>query len=384
MKNCTHIFTNVSIYLIIAQLTTLTPTLAQGQFVEGYIITSGQDTIRGLVRDENWAVSPWRIDFKSLNGEKWTYAAENIIGFGIVASKEIYKSRKIGILNINLTQTYTLAPSLEARDSAQVFLPELVGGGRATLFGFLDRTERSRFFIEKDHQLKELFYYPFYRSIDDKNYLIVYDEYKKQLEKLCADAERFRDPLPPYQERYLKEYINSYNATFTKDSTRYPAGGHRMTLDLELCAGAENWKEDRITVQNKATFGFGFRVNFPRKFYNRYARLNVLLTPDVELGFYPQALTSQTLKTLEIGFGRHFGSGEVRPYFGVNASIVNRGYRTDFVGLHAGISYKRLLTIEVGHFGNFYCLLTKSPFLIQPRVSLHYFANLSLKHSRMR
>lgn len=201
---------------------------------------------------------------------------------------------------------------------------------------------------------------------------------------MCADAARFKESPPPYQEKYLRQYIETYNAMFTKDSIRYRSENDRATLDFELCAGAENWKEDGITVQNKATFGLGFRVSFPRKFHNRYARFNVLFTPDVELGFYPQPFTRQTLRTLEVGFGRHFGSGRIRPYFEVNASIVNRGYRTDFLGMHTGISYNRLISLEVGHFGNFYCLLTKSSFFIQPRISLHYFANLSLKQNRSR
>ncbi|HWV29628.1 MAG TPA: hypothetical protein VN038_08245 [Dyadobacter sp.] len=207
MKHYTYNFHHVIIYLGIIQLTTLSQTFAQGKFVDGYIITNEKDTIRGLVRDENWATSPERIEFKNLNGEVSIHAAESVAGFGLVTAKEIYKSRKIGILNINLMQSYMLAPSLEARDSVTVFLQEVVSGGAATLFEFLDQTQHSRFFIEKQHQLKELFYYPFYKSVEDRNYLVVYDEYKKQLVKLCADAERFREPLPPYQEKYLKAYI---------------------------------------------------------------------------------------------------------------------------------------------------------------------------------
>lgn len=385
MRNYTHIFHNVIICLIVIQLIKPIAKLsAQGKFVEGYVLNIPSDTIRGLVRDGNWATSPGRIEFKGVNGEARVYSAEDIFGFGLVQTREIYKSKKIGVLNIDLTQTYMTAPSLIARDSVRVFLQEMVSGGRATLFRFFDQLERSHFFIEKDHALKELFYYPFYKSIGDQTYLIIYDEYKKQLSRLCGDAGRFTERSPPYQEKYLKEYIESYNARFTKDSTRYRAESHRITFDFELSGGLENWKEDQIVVRNKATCGFGFRVNFPRKFRNRYARFNLLLTPDVKLGFNPQSFKSQTLKTLEVGFGRHFGTREIRPYLGVNASIVHRGYRTDFLGLHAGVSYRRLISLEIGHFGNFYCLLTRTRFLISPRVSVHYFADLSLRQSRMR
>ncbi|MGG7660828.1 hypothetical protein [Dyadobacter sp. BHUBP1] len=383
MKNYTHYFHYIITYLVIIQLITLSQAFAQGKFVDGYIITNEKDTIWGLVRDESWATSPERIAFKNLNGEVSTCAAERIAGFGLVAAKEIYKSRKIGILNISLMQSYMLAPSLEARDSTTVFLQEVVSGGVATLFEFLDQTQHSRFFIEKQHQLKELFYYPFYKSVNDRNYLVVYDEYKKQLAMLCADAERFREPLPPYQEKYLKAYIKSYNAFFTKDSIRYLAENHRLIFNLELIGGIENWREEMV-IHNKATYGFGLRMDFPRKFRNRYVKASVLFTPGLPVGFPSGTLSKKTLRTLEMGLGRYFGPGKVRPFLGLNASIVNKGYRSDFLGMNAGISYKRLISVEVGHFANFYCFMTKTSFLIQPRISLHYFASLSLGQNRVR
>ena len=383
MKNCSRSFEKVIVCLFLIQLITLSQTFAQGKFVDGYIITNEKDTIRGFVRDENWATSPERIEFKNLNGEESIHVAESIDGFGLVAVKEIYKSRKIGILDISLMQSYALAPSLEAKDSIQVFLQEVVSGGVVTLFEFLDRAQYSRFFIEKQHRLKELFYYPFYKSVDNRSYLIIHDEYKKQLTELCADTEQFHEPLPPYQEKYLKAYIKSYNAVFTKDSVRYLAENHKLTFDLELSGGIENWNEE-IVIRNKATYGFGLRMDFPRKFRNRYVRANILFTPGLPLGFSPGSLSKKTLRTLEIGLGRHFGSRAVRPFLGLNASIVNKGYRSDFLGVNAGISYKRLISLEVGHFANFYCFMTKTSFLIQPRISLHYFANLSLGQSRMR
>lgn len=383
MKIYAHIFTNAIISLFVFQLTTLTQTLAQGKFVEGYIITNQQDTIRGLVHDENWAVSPERIEFKGLDGKEWTYAAENILGFGLAAAKEIYKSKKIGLLGISLIQAYTISPSFESRDSAQIFLQELVSGGKVTLFEFLDRSEHPHFFIEKNGNLKELYYYPFHKSVGDRTYLLVYDEYKKQLARLCGDSERFKESVPPYQEKYLERYIASYNALFTRDSARYQAESRQLTFDLGLSAGVENW-QGRLRIHSKPTYGFGFRLNFPRKFRNRYVIASILLTPNIRSGSSSNTWESGTARTIEVGLGRHIGSGRIRPFIGLNASIVNRDYRADFLGLHAGISYNRLISLEVGHFGNFYCLLTKTSFLIQPRISLHYFVNLGPKKNRTR
>lgn len=381
--NYTQFFHRVTICLFIFHLITITKTLAQGNFVEGYILTNQNDTIRGLVRDEDWAVSPERIEFKKLNSAALTYAAENIAGFGLVLAKEIYKSKKIGLLDISLTNAYTFTPSFESKDSAQVFLQELVGVGKVTLFELMDRSEHSRFFIEKGGNLKELYYYPFYKSVGDKSFLLVYDEYKRQLARLCGDSERFKEPLPPYREKYLVRYIESYNASFTKDSVRSQAESRQLTFDLELNAGVDSW-EGRVKIQNRPTYGFGLRVNFPRKFRNRYIRAAIFFTPGIGASSSSSTWESRTARTIEVGLGRYIGSGRIRPCFGLNASIINRNYRADFLGLHAGMSYNRRISLEIGHFGNFYCILTKSRFFIQPRISLHYFVNLSLKQKRMR
>lgn len=381
MKNHTCSLSTLIIALTVIQLVISTKLSAQGRFVEGYILTNRNDTIRGLVRDEDWAVSPERIEFKRLNTAALTYAAENIAGFGLVLAKEIYKSKKIGLLDISLTNAYTFTPSFESKDSAQVFLQELVGVGKVTLFELMDRSEHSRFFIEKGGNLKELYYYPFYKSVGDKSFLLVYDEYKRQLARLGGDSERFNEPLPPYQEKYLVRYIESYNASFTKDSVRSQAESRQLTFDLELNAGGDSW-EGRVKIQNKPTYGFGLRVNFPRKFRNRYIRAAIFFTPGIGASSSSSTWESRTARTIEVGLGRYIGSGRIRPYFGLNASVINRDYRADFLGLHAGISYNRLISLEVGHFGNFYCLLTKTSFLIQPRISLHYFLPLSVLITR--
>lgn len=381
MKNHTCSLSTLIIALTVIQLVISTKLNAQGRFVDGYILTNRNDTIRGLVRDEDWAVSPERIEFKRLNTAALTYAAENIAGFGLVLAKEIYKSKKIGLLDISLTNAYTFTPSFESKDSAQVFLQELVGVGKVTLFELMDRSEHSRFFIEKGGNLKELYYYPFYKSVGDKSFLLVYDEYKRQLARLGGDSERFNEPLPPYQEKYLVRYIESYNASFTKDSVRSQAENRQLTFDLELNAGGDSW-EGRVKIQNKPTYGFGLRVNFPRKFRNRYIRAAIFFTPGIGASSSSSTWESRTARTIEVGLGRYIGSGRIRPYFGLNASVINRDYRADFLGLHAGISYNRLISLEVGHFGNFYCLLTKTSFLIQPRISLHYFLPLSVLITR--
>nr|WP_295930777.1 hypothetical protein [uncultured Dyadobacter sp.] len=379
---CIHFSTKVALALLLIHTMAPTLLLAQGKFAEGYIITNQNDTIHGLIRDENWAKSPKKIAFKSGDQKVQTILAEHAKGFAIKHA-EIYKSRKIGLLDISMTQRYRQAPSLEAKDSLQVFLQELVAG-RATLFEFADASEHSHFFLEKEGLLKELYYYPFYKSVSDQTYLLLYDKYKEQLRVSCGDSDRFSEPPPPFQKKYLSRYIEKYNMSFLTGSELYIAEHDEFTCDIETGIGLENWKENRFEVTNKLTCGLGLRLNFPRKFHNRYAKISFLVTPGILLGFYPDPIRKRMLKTFEVSVGRYLGTGKMRPYFGVCGSVVNRGYRQEILGLQAGLSYKRRINVELGNFCNFYTLITKTGFFLPPRISLQYYILLNARRGRMR
>lgn len=373
---CIHFSSKRVILLSLIHLIIPIKLLAQGKFVEGYIINSKNDTIHGSIRDENWAESPRRIQFKILNAAPQTISAQDIRGFGVIPAREIYKSRKIGLLNITLNQTYRYSPSLETDDSVQVFLQELVAGGKVALFEFTDASEHSHFFLEKSDSLKELYNYPFYKLIGGQTYLLLYDKYKEQLARFCGDADRFRDSPPLYQEKYLKRYIERYNRSFLTDNVSYSAKDDRLTCDLEANICLENWKGRSFAAQYKPTCGVGIRLNFPRRFHNRYTKISFLLTPNVPLGFYPDPIRKRVLKTFEVAVGTHLGAGKTRPYFGFCGSAVHRGYRMDILGLQAGISYNRRVNLEMGNFCNFYTFITKTGFFLPPRISLQCYIPL--------
>ncbi|NIJ55863.1 hypothetical protein [Dyadobacter arcticus] len=211
--------------------------------------------IRGLIRDEGWTKSPESIEFKVKNGPLQTFSADDTKGFGILSTNEIYKSKRIALLNITSSQVYITAPSLEARDSAQVFLQEIVTGNKAILFEFLNLSEQPHYFIEKDKLLKELYNYSFYKSIDDRTYLLVYDDYKKQLAQFCGDNEGFKAPIPPYQRKQLKQYIENYNNLSPEERKIYKPKNNRLTFDFDLNASFENWNQPPFVIENKFTYG---------------------------------------------------------------------------------------------------------------------------------
>jgi hypothetical protein len=371
----------ISMKIVILSLFVYSITIAnlqgQGQLVEGYIITNQNDTIRGLIKDEGWTKSPETIQFKVKNEQLQTFPAVNIRGFGITSTNEIYKSKTIGLLDITLTQMYLTAPSLETKDSIQVFLQEIVTGSKATLYEFLNASEQPHYFLENGSLLKELYYYPFHKSINDRAYLLVYDEYKKQLIKLCADADGFKAYMPPYQRKYLKRYIEKYNDAFSSDYKLLTSENRGVTFDIDANIALENWNQPPVVINNKFTYGIGLRINFPRKFRNRYLKFNIFATPDALPPNKATPYEQISLTTLEIAVGSYIGTGKVRPYFGFQYSGVHRGRRPDFVGFQAGISYNRRLNLEIGHFANFNLAISKSKLFTPPRISLHYMLNLN-------
>ena len=346
---------------------------AQGKFLDGYTITSKGDTIQGSIRYESWDVSPSFIDFVSGKNEtvqKLTGA--EITEFFIPSIGQRFKRKKIGLLNIDLSQTYELAPSLQPKDSATVFLQEITSGTNASLFEFVNNLGEPHFFLEKNGQTVELINYPFYRITKDKKYLLTYDEYRRQLPALLDDASDFNAPIPTYDRRNLKKYIEKYNAKFGVSSEVFKSDESDFQIDLNVNAGIEGWQEERISISNKMSYSVGLRINLPRKFNNRYFRFNYAMIP-----LKSRDGINYTHKTIEFGAGTYFGAKKIRPNIGMDYSFPLNNWRTTLIGPHIGISYNRTFSIEVAHFANFNTLFSEIAFFNKPRISLNYYLNLN-------
>jgi len=361
----------------IFSVTTLSNAYGQGKLTDGYIITIQNDTVFGSVRDEGWTSSPTKILFKKKDSSvEEQYSAEQIAAFCIPFNKATYKSKKIGIRDITLAQIYTTAPSMIAKDSIHIFLQEIVAAEKASLYEYVELTEESRFFVEKDKQLTELYYYPFYKEVNNKKYLLIYDDYKRQLQSLTYDSETFKASVPEYQKKYIKKYIEQYNQSLTGEIKVNVSDDERVVYDLDINLGSENWNSSFLNIKNKFTYGIGLRLTMPRRFQNRYFRLNFFMTPGLAIRYDNTHVEKFTLKTFEAGLGSYIGSGVIRPYLGFNYSGVFRNYRPMFLGVHGGISYKRRLNLEVGHLANFYSVFGESEFFNKPRISLHYMLSI--------
>jgi hypothetical protein len=101
------------------------------------------------------------------------------------------------------------------------------------------------------------------------------------------------------------------------------------------------------------------------------------MTPKVVIPYSQVYSEKVTLKRLEIGMGSYIGFGKIRPYFGFHYSGVLDNYRQTFLGVQGGISYNRILNLEIGHFANFYSVFSETGFFKAPRISVHYMLNIN-------
>ena len=361
-------------------LMTVSRSFGQGKMLDSYIVSPKGDTVRGFIRYDGWGASPMTIDLaKEKDGGVEKVGPDMVAKFYLAPLNEHYVSKRIGILNIDLSKTYELAPSLEAKDSVTVYLREITSGPKATLLEYLDPTEQSHFFLEKDGKLTELFNYPFYRLTGGKKYLIQYDEYVRQLPVLLGDGAD-NGPVRGYSAKELGRYVDRYNGVNTsRKQSKGVAAESEMEIDVFVMGGVEGWKETEVGLDTRPTFGAGLRINLPRRFHNRYFRILFSSQGSIsETEIYGYTFGQNIkLNTLEVGAGTYMGSGNFRPNLGFEYSFGLKGWRTAILGPHAGISFRRQLSLEVSHFANFGSLFSDVGFFNQPRVSVNYYLNLN-------
>jgi hypothetical protein len=205
--------------LLILAVLFLTPHIFIGQsnYIKGGIITLKKDTLLGFVDDQEWIRNPVQITFKvNQNAKEQQFKPEQISGFFISASNEIYLSKAIVFekfsRNIDKsaffdTEEYNLRE--KNIQSKTVFL-KVVSSGKTNLYEFIDNDHENYFFIENENKLASLVYHYFLikSSIQQVN------EYQNQLESLfsnCSKMNGYSFNLLKYEVKSLKKAVDTFN-----------------------------------------------------------------------------------------------------------------------------------------------------------------------------
>jgi hypothetical protein len=139
------------------------------------------------------------------------YSPDNISGFGVNATSDIFQSKSVGIDKKSLNLNQLDSDTKQKIQYETVFLRTLVKGN-ANLFEYLDESGRIHFFIQKgEDEIKELGLIKYQVNVGSYKTL---ELYKEQLKNLFADCASFDYKNVAYEESSLKKAVTKYNACF--------------------------------------------------------------------------------------------------------------------------------------------------------------------------
>lgn len=161
-------------------------------------------------------------------------------------------------------------------------------------------------------------------------------------------------------ESQLIRYLEKYNSCFLGETIIYRSPPVRVTWDPVVGIGYDNWV-------GGIAYSIGARINVPKIHYNRFFRGSINFAPRAQ---FDSSRPNSAI--ISLGIGRYLGMGKIRPYF-VPAVIWEYGGGGSFVTINTGLSFRRQIELEVGHWNNIMGLLGFGKFIWPASVSLHYY-----------
>lgn len=277
---------------------------SQENYLSGYIISPGGDTIQGYIDYRNWVTNPEKISFKKqIMNDKVVYTRDDIKGFGVAS--EIYERAIVEIEHSkDFADEMDNNPELILTTDT-VFL-QLMIEGHKNLYCYLNKSVKNQYYIKLGSDF-QLLYYKRYKQkqvinknspVVDKNFL-----QKQNYETLIISDNRYIDQLAAYLAEctnigdYLKkaEYTSVNLETIyrkyydcTSSSMAFQKKAEVTKLEKRILAGASVtfliFEGDGFIYLTEADFapsinfsgGFAFDYVFPRNF-NRLSFNNELL-----------------------------------------------------------------------------------------------------------
>lgn len=336
------------------------------QYKSGYIISNEEDTIRGYIQYLDWEINPDIINFKTkLNAPIQELSTDDIFSFSIDSTKEYFVVKSIGLINVYKDDVFLESPSIQPKEFKRVFLQTIIKGPEATLYRYVNEGLEAHYYIETPILFQELTNYSYYESIKGKTYAVKRENYKKQLQSICINAADFQSKLPAYTESELIRYLEKYNSCFLGETIIYRSPRAFATVDPVVGIGYDNWFGGTL-------YSVGARVNFPKYHYNRFLRTSINLVPGAQL-----ESAKFNASFITIGLGRYLGTGNVRPYLVPTLLLATNMGKNEsggfIVTINAGVSFRRRLELEVGHWNNFLGLVMDGDFIFPPSITLHYY-----------
>ena len=267
------------ILLLLFCLTHHLTALCQENYVQGYIVTTNGDTLRGEVDYRNWRINPRQVHFKKTGqSASRVYMPIEIKAFhaggdsylsGIVEAEKSSKS----VMNIDRNPEFII-------ETDTAFLHALVTGDKS-LFHYIDTDDRENFYIGTDKGFELLKY---------KQYLVTkYDVNLKQTRKLyvgqlinylsdCETIQKSASNILYSKTSLIKAFKDYYACTSKKEQYSEKVPKHK--LDVGVLAGVSGTSLSHGDLSSSFDPSIGFTLNavFPRSFGRWSLNNTILLT----------------------------------------------------------------------------------------------------------
>jgi hypothetical protein len=184
---------------------------SRANFVDGVMVTTAGDSVKGQINDELWYFTPLFIEFKSTDGAVKKYQPTEVRAF--VTKDRMYRSYLVSYdSTVDIADELSTSP-LPALKSAHLYLKVLVAG-KKSLLEYRDNNRRL-FFIEFDNKAEQLVDHPFlYKYTTNENVVRTTSrEFIGQLQRYLADCKNFNVSTKlRYSRENLKTLFQKYNS----------------------------------------------------------------------------------------------------------------------------------------------------------------------------
>ena len=255
---------------------------AQQNFVEGYVVTTQNDTLRGFLKEAVHTHS--EVIFKRNNGDQNStiYKADELKVAYFKTSDEYYYSKTVNI-NIKPFTDGKLDLDVTPKFVEKTVFLALLTKGKMNLYRLQGWDENYHFFIESpEEKIKELLIIKYTITIGQEGGKVAtVEEYKNQLNLMFYDCPTVTADKTEYSQVALKKLIERYN---------------------NRCGGAIPSNYSQKHVGSKISFNFLAGVSFKQMDYSGN---------DANAGFYQFAAMSSF-------------SDAVHPIFGLGIEIKSK------------------------------------------------------------
>ncbi len=219
--------------LLTALLTHGLPAPAQSNFVEGYVVTTTGDTLKGYIDNQDWARTPSRVDFRRSAGEAaQPYDPHQAASFYIQPTGELFEAKKVSMDKspTQLSKMIPNAPPVVVQDT--VFLKTLTRG-KVSLYYYRDEAFKTHYYLQKEAQPEELV---LKRGMNDQRELVVTERYRGLLAYYLGDCPSLQKQIAaaPFKGAAFFRLVSDYYQC-TGSRPEYVEGVERMEkIKLEV------------------------------------------------------------------------------------------------------------------------------------------------------